>query len=168
MFRFVPFDPDRRPKAPDTQSRRPFGLQHVAFADDGLDDLLGTYVRLEKLGIEPTFAADHGPGISVYDDDPDRNVVELDAYNYPDPRTAAERLGIAPPTRARVDFEKLAAARKAGASPWELHEPAISGEFASERLFEPRSMARGVRRAPSMRFETLVRNEYGRSANAQA
>jgi catechol 2,3-dioxygenase-like lactoylglutathione lyase family enzyme len=35
---------DRRRKGP---------LQHVAFKCESLDDLLGTYVRLKKLGVEP-------------------------------------------------------------------------------------------------------------------
>jgi catechol-2,3-dioxygenase len=95
-------------------------------------------VRLRRLGIEPTFAADHGLSISVYYDDPDGNVVELNVYNYADPRTAAEHLRLAPPTRSHVDLEKLLAARNAGASSWNLHERAVAGEFAPEKPFDPR------------------------------
>jgi catechol 2,3-dioxygenase-like lactoylglutathione lyase family enzyme len=121
-----------------TSERRFAGLQHVAFAYDGLDDLLGTYVRLKKLGIEPTFAADHGLSISVYYDDPDGNVVELNAYNYSDPRTAAEHLRAAPPTRAHIDLDRVLTARKAGAEAWELHERALAGEFTPSKRFDPR------------------------------
>ena len=113
-------------------------MQHVAFAYDSLDDLLGSYVRLKNLGIEPLFAADHGLSVSVYFADPDGNSVELNVYNYADPRTAAEHLRAAPPARAHVDLEKMVAARKAGASAWALHERAVAGEFAPQQPFDPR------------------------------
>jgi hypothetical protein len=32
------------------------------------------------------------------------------------------------------------AARKAGASPWELHARALAGEFAPEKPYDPRTL----------------------------
>lgn len=122
---------------PDPDKRHHTGMQHVAFEYAALDDLLGTYVRLKGLGIEPTFVADHGLAVSFYYDDPDGNVVELNVYNYTSPWTATEHLRTAPPTRAHIDPEKMLTARKSGASPWELHERAIAGEFASARPYAP-------------------------------
>ena len=37
-----------------------------------------------------------------------------------------------------VDPDKMVAARKAGASPWELHERACAGEFAQAQPYDPR------------------------------
>ena len=41
-------------------------MQHIAFACRTLDDLLGTFVRLKRLGILPLRAADHGLGTAFY------------------------------------------------------------------------------------------------------
>jgi catechol 2,3-dioxygenase len=110
--------------------RRPQSLQHVAFEYETLDDLLGSYVRLKDLGIEPRWAADHGVGMAIYYEDPDRNILELNVSNYGNEWTATEHLKTSPPMLAQFDPEKLAAARWAGASPWELHKRASVGEFA--------------------------------------
>jgi catechol 2,3-dioxygenase-like lactoylglutathione lyase family enzyme len=45
-------------------------------------DLLYTYVRLKKLGIEPYWAINHGPTTSLYYKDPDGNRVELQVDNF--------------------------------------------------------------------------------------
>jgi catechol 2,3-dioxygenase len=42
------------------------------------------------------------------------------------------------PMGAYVDPDKLLAARKAGASPWELHERAWAGEFAPAKPYDAR------------------------------
>ena len=57
-------------------------LQHVAFECANLDDLLGTYVRLKALKIMPLWAADHGVGTSIYYQDPDHNIVEINVNNF--------------------------------------------------------------------------------------
>jgi len=114
-------------------------LQHVAFAYETFDDLLGTYARLKDLGIQPGWAADHGVGTAFYYEDPDRNVVELNVSNYGDEWTATEHLKTSPPMLAQVDPEKMMAARKAGASPWELHKRASAGEFAPATPYDPRA-----------------------------
>jgi len=38
---------------------------------------------------------------------------------------------------AHVDPEKMVAARQAGASPWELHERAVAGEFSPAKPHNP-------------------------------
>jgi hypothetical protein len=67
-------------------------------------------------------------------------VVEIYVNNFGSPWTATEYLksghaGIP----AQIDPEKLVAARKTGASPWELHERAMAGEFAPAEPFDPRT-----------------------------
>ncbi len=114
-------------------------LQHVAFACRTLDDLLGTFVRLKRLGIVPVRAFDHGLGTAFYYADPDRNIVELSVNNYGDDWTATEHLRTAPPRMAFVDPEKMLAARELGASPWEVHERAVAGEFAPDEPQDPRA-----------------------------
>jgi catechol 2,3-dioxygenase len=42
------------------------------------------------------------------------------------------------PMGTYVDPDKMIAARKAGASPWELHERARAGEFAPLQPYDPR------------------------------
>ena len=40
---------------------------------------------------------------------------------------------------APFDPDKMIVARKAGASPWELHERAVAGEFAPTERFDGRA-----------------------------
>lgn len=122
----------------DSDKRRHTGLQHVAFEYAGLDDLLGTYIRLKRLGILPMWVADHGVAIAFYYEDPDQNVVELNINNYGEAWTATEMLKTAASAMpAQVDPEKMVAAREAGASPWEIHNRAATGEFAPAKPFNP-------------------------------
>jgi len=124
----------------DPDKRRHTGLQHVAFECATLDELLGTYVRLKGLGILPVWAADHGVGTSLYYDDPDQNVIEINLNNYGNNWTATEFMRSSPPIMpAQVDPDKMIAARKAGASPWELHERALAGEFTPAKRFDPQT-----------------------------
>jgi catechol-2,3-dioxygenase len=65
--------PDLPPRAAGPQ----VGLHHMAFTYRSLDDLLGTYERLKRAGIEPYWPIHHGVTISMYYRDPDANSVEL-------------------------------------------------------------------------------------------
>ena len=127
------------PKATlDPGKRHHTGLQHVAFECETVDELLGTYLRLKDLGIEPLWAADHGVSISIYYQDPDRNVVEIDLNNYGSPQAATEYLRSARAgVPAQIDPEKLVAARAAGASASDLHQRAMAGEFAPAKPYDP-------------------------------
>jgi len=126
--RVVFFEIPTDPATPDRRNRGP--LQHVAFQYETFDDLLGTYARLKSSGILPLWAADHGVGTAIYYEDPDRNIVEINVNNYGNAWTAAEHIKTAAPAMVQIDPDKMIAVRKAGASPWELHERAIAGEFA--------------------------------------
>src|SRR5215469_14470893 len=55
----------------DTDKKTHVKLQHVAFEYATIDDLLNSYVRIKKLGIEPILTTDHGPTTSFYYKDPD-------------------------------------------------------------------------------------------------
>jgi len=122
--------------AADPERRRHTGLQHIDFECATFDDLLGTYVRLKGEGILPGWAVDHGVGTSFYYADPDQNIVEINVNNYGNAWTATEHLRTSPPTHVQVDPDKLIAARKAGASGWELHERAVADEFAPAKPYE--------------------------------
>jgi catechol-2,3-dioxygenase len=53
------------------------GLDHLAFAYGGADDLGRAFRRLCDLGIEPQRSTDHGSSLSLYYSDPDGNQIEL-------------------------------------------------------------------------------------------
>ncbi len=53
------------------------GVDHVAFTYASLPDLVATYERLKAEGITPRTVIHHGPTMSLYYLDPDRNQVEL-------------------------------------------------------------------------------------------
>jgi catechol 2,3-dioxygenase-like lactoylglutathione lyase family enzyme len=53
------------------------GLEHISFAYKDLGELLANYRRLEGLGITPYWTINHGPTISMYYRDPDKNRVEF-------------------------------------------------------------------------------------------
>ena len=106
-------------------------VQHIAFEYQTLDDLLGTYVRLKTLGIPLLWAADQFIQTAIYYADPDGNIIELNVNNFTSDWTVTEQLKNLPSRlHMNLDPEKLIAARKSGASPWEVHERAVAGEFA--------------------------------------
>jgi catechol-2,3-dioxygenase len=60
----------------DTRRKLP-GLEHFAYTHDNVGNLLSTYKRLKKEGIEPVFNVNHGGTLSFYYLDPDGNSIEL-------------------------------------------------------------------------------------------
>ena len=58
------------------------GLDHVAYTLATLGELLGTYVRLKSLGINPVWPVNHGLTTSLYYADPDGNRVEFQVENF--------------------------------------------------------------------------------------
>lgn len=123
----------------DSEKSRHTRLQHVAFEYEKLDELLGSYARLKDLGIVPVWAADHSVGTAFYYTDPDQNIVELNVNNYGNEWTATEHIKSLPPKIAFVDPDKMIAARKAGASAWEVHERALAGELAPTKPYDGRA-----------------------------
>jgi|TARA_R110002020_G_scaffold330675_1_gene546289 catechol 2,3-dioxygenase len=124
-------------------------LQHIAFAYSTLDELLGTYARLSKLGIDPVVASDEGAQIALYYEDPDRNIIELNVSNYEEPVgqnwTSISHMQNSPefakrPIGVFIDPDKMVAARMKGASAWELHKRAFANEFAPEKPYDPSVM----------------------------
>ncbi|WP_404479010.1 VOC family protein [Novosphingobium sp. BL-52-GroH] len=123
-------------------------LQHVAFAYRSLDELLGTYRRLKGLGIVPILSVDEGAQTAFYYEDPDRNSVELNVSNFAefeDNWGSIEHMQTSPdfarrPLGVDVDPDKLAAAREAGASPWDLHKRAWQHEFAPAVPYDPMAL----------------------------
>jgi catechol-2,3-dioxygenase len=100
------------------------GVDHVAFTYGSLDDLLFTYERLAKGGLEPVWPINHGATTSLYYEDPDANYVELQVDNFPSRAATNEfladgRFAINP---IGIDFDpkEMVARRKAGASAEEL------------------------------------------------
>jgi catechol 2,3-dioxygenase len=66
------------------------GMHHCAFEYDSFADLMASFDRLRKAGIEPAFALDHGLTISLYYKDPEGNFVELQSDNFSDWKLSSE------------------------------------------------------------------------------
>jgi catechol-2,3-dioxygenase len=66
------------------------GFFHAAFAYESLGALLDNFDRVRRIGIEPVRCINHGPTLSFYYRDPDRNDVELqvDAFATSEEATA--------------------------------------------------------------------------------
>jgi catechol-2,3-dioxygenase len=64
-------------------------LNHFAFEYPTLAELFEAYGRLAGSSILPTVSLNHGPTMSIYYQDPDRNVVEL----FYDNRYTDEQIG---------------------------------------------------------------------------
>ncbi len=106
------------------QTRASAGVDHFAFTYASLSDLLATYERLKKAGIEPAWPVNHGGTLSFYYRDPDANMIELQVDAFPtmeetneflaDGRFAINPIGI------DIDPEDLLARHKAGASDEDL------------------------------------------------
>jgi catechol 2,3-dioxygenase-like lactoylglutathione lyase family enzyme len=117
------------------------GLEHISFAYRHLGELLANYQRLKALGIEPYWTINHGPTISMYYRDPDRNRIELQydifstaedangfiAENYAenfmgiifDPEEMIQRYEAGVSLAEIVKRPKLAAGKTA----WDMHRP---------------------------------------------
>ncbi|TWB87813.1 catechol 2,3-dioxygenase-like lactoylglutathione lyase family enzyme [Bradyrhizobium macuxiense] len=58
------------------------GLNHMQFKNADLDTLIKRLELLRDGGIHPQRSANHGPGLSFYFKDPDKNVVEFCINNF--------------------------------------------------------------------------------------
>jgi catechol 2,3-dioxygenase len=74
----------------DAQKTRHTGMHHSAFEYDSFADLMSSFDRLRKAGVEPAFSLDHGITISLYYKDPDGNFVELQNDNFSDWKLSSE------------------------------------------------------------------------------
>jgi catechol-2,3-dioxygenase len=104
--------------------QRSWGLAHVAYTFRNVGELLSTYRRLKKAGIEPYRPIHHGPTLSMYYHDPDGNSVEMqvDCFKTKEETSAYfQTEGFTRnPIGVNFDPETLVAAYESGASEAEL------------------------------------------------
>ena len=74
----------------DTQKVNHNGMHHCAFEYQSFEDLMASFDRLRKAGVEPAFCLDHGLTMSLYYKDPEGNFVELQSDNFGDWAKSAE------------------------------------------------------------------------------
>ncbi len=74
----------------DAEKTKHNGMHHYAFEYDCFADLMSSYDRIRKAGVEPAFCLDHGLTISLYYRDPEGNFVELQSDNFGDWKLSAE------------------------------------------------------------------------------
>jgi len=107
--------------APDPKS---WGLAHVAYTFRNVGELLSTYRRLKKAGIEPYRPIHHGPTLSMYYHDPDGNSVELQVDCFKTKAAASAYFHTDAfkrnPIGVNFDPESLVASYESGASEAEL------------------------------------------------
>ena len=109
------------------------GLHHTAFEFPTFGDLFDNYARLRDLTITPLFCLDHGGTTSMYFQDPDENLVELQVDNFGDwakstayaktPEFAANPIGVF------IDPVAVHEAYRSGRSHSELHAAMMAGQF---------------------------------------
>ena len=68
--------------APIARTPLTVGLAHSAYTFGSLQSLLTKYEDLKRAGVEPKVPVQHGPTTSLYYDDPDGNMVELQIDNF--------------------------------------------------------------------------------------
>ena len=116
------------------------GLDHIAVTLASAGDLLRSYERLRDLGIRPVTPIHHGPTLSLYYLDPDKNELELqvDAFDTEAELKAFFRTGTFAknPIGVLFDPERLVARWKAGVPERELRAP-IAGPPPGPGAFPP-------------------------------
>jgi catechol 2,3-dioxygenase len=114
------------------------GLHHTAFEYEGFDDLMSSYARLKKAGIEPQVCLDHGLTTSLYYADPDRNLVELQVDNFADWALSTEWMRTSEdfrqdPIGTFFDPDLVLAAHRAGTPLEQLHKDTRAGKYPSSK-----------------------------------
>jgi catechol 2,3-dioxygenase-like lactoylglutathione lyase family enzyme len=66
-----------KPGGSSADDRGEIGVNHVAYTYAGIGDLLDTYARLKRAGINPYWPVHHGTTLSLYYADPDGNRMEF-------------------------------------------------------------------------------------------
>ena len=121
----------------DPEKRRRTGMHHSAFEYPTFGALYGNYARLRDRGITPAFSLDHGVTTSLYYNDPDGNVVELQVDNFDDWAKSTAWMQTAPEFKANpigvfFDAERVWAAHRAGTSYRDLRPRVFAGEFTPD------------------------------------
>jgi catechol 2,3-dioxygenase-like lactoylglutathione lyase family enzyme len=103
-------------------------LQHVGLTTANLDAMIDWYRKVVGMTVNYRAAvpgrAPHRPSFSI---------AFLANDEFPHRLALFEMPGLV------VDPDKMIAACQAGASPWEVHERALGGEFAPTKPYEPRT-----------------------------
>ncbi len=123
----------------DPDKRRRTGMHHMAFEYETLAALMANYVRLKEHGITPAFCLDHGLTTSLYYDDPDGNVVELQVDNFADWDRSSEWMRTSPDFRANpigmfFDPDQVVEAQRSGVSSAEIQKRTYGGQFKPDTL----------------------------------
>jgi catechol 2,3-dioxygenase len=114
------------------------GLHHTAFEYENFDDLMSSYARLKKQGIEPQVCLDHGLTTSLYYADPDRNLVELQIDNFSDWDKSTEWMRTSEefrrdPIGTFFDPDLVLEAHRAGTPLEQLHRDTRAGKYPSSK-----------------------------------
>lgn len=132
MMCFLTFDEEHhrlailRPPGEPLVERTPrtVGMQHTAYTFPDLAALVETFKRLRDENVLPAAPIQHGVTTSLYYQDPDGNLAELQVDNFEDPDAATAYMRGAEyaedPIGPAFDPVKLAEAFDAGADPAEL------------------------------------------------
>jgi catechol 2,3-dioxygenase len=123
----------------DKEKPRHNGMHHCAFEYGSFQDLMASFDRLRKEGIEPAFCLDHGMTISLYYRDPEGNFVELQSDIFGDwakssdfMRTSADFA--ANPIGTFFDPARVHDEMKAGAAFRTLQKSIRAGAYQPDRL----------------------------------
>jgi catechol-2,3-dioxygenase len=96
------------------------GVNHVGYTFANVGELLETYDRLKRVGIEPYWRVHHGVTLSVYYRDPDGNRMEFQVDALPDAAAANAYMKsddfAANPVGVEVDADALLARYRSGAA----------------------------------------------------
>jgi catechol-2,3-dioxygenase len=80
----------------DPQKKSHNGMHHCAFEYDSFADLMSSFDRLRRSGVEPAFSLDHGLTISLYYRDREGNFVELQSDTFSDWKLSTEWMRTSP------------------------------------------------------------------------
>jgi catechol 2,3-dioxygenase-like lactoylglutathione lyase family enzyme len=123
----------------DEQKTKHNGMHHCAFEYDSFDDLMTSFDRLRKAGIDPAFCFDHGMTISLYYRDPEGNFVELQSDVFGDWTKSADFMRTSPdfaanPIGTFFDPARVYAALKSGADFKTLQKSMRAGDYQPDKI----------------------------------
>ncbi|KAI1414132.1 Glyoxalase/Bleomycin resistance protein/Dihydroxybiphenyl dioxygenase [Hypoxylon sp. FL1857] len=128
------------------------GLDHIAFSYDSLNDLSTAYLQRKARGIIPVWSVNHGPTTSMYYQDPDGNVIEMQVDNF---ETAEEA------TEYMLSFELAENPFGVDFDPEDLIKRLESGEPEAEIKKRPNAGPRGIESLPILHLPPpVVKDSY--------
>jgi len=123
----------------DAQKIKHNGMHQCAFEYESFDDLMASFDRLRKAGIEPAFCLDHGMTISLYYRDPEGNFVELQSDVFGDWAKSSDFMRTSPdfaanPIGTFFDPARVYEALKSGADLKTLQKSMRAGGYVPDQL----------------------------------